>query len=45
MDGKTPGYLMRKELQRGKLRGRAERWTWEFKIRFSKGKGSELARM
>lgn len=44
MDGKTPGYLVREEVQREKLRGRAGRKAWGFKRRLEEGKGSKWAR-
>lgn len=44
MDGRTPGYLMREELQREKLRGRAGKRAWAFENRLREGKGSSLAR-
>jgi hypothetical protein len=44
VDGRTPGYMVREELQREKLRGRAGRRAWSFEKRLEEGKGSELAR-
>lgn len=44
VDRRTPGYLMKEELQRDKLRGRAGRRPWGYKRRFEEGRGSELAR-
>lgn len=41
---KMPSYLLREELQRHKLRGRARRRAWGFEKRLSEGKGSEMAR-
>ncbi|EZA51989.1 hypothetical protein X777_09448 [Ooceraea biroi] len=38
VDGKTPGYMVREEVQREKIRA----WGWE--RRLEEGKGSELAR-
>lgn len=40
----TPGYLLREELQREKLRVRAGRRTWGFERRLEEGRGSSLAR-
>lgn len=39
---RTPGYLIREELQRNKLRGRAGRRAWGFEKRLGEGRGSEL---
>lgn len=44
VDGRTPGYLIRKELQRDKVEGRAGRRAWNFEERLEEGKGSILAR-
>ncbi|EZA60891.1 hypothetical protein X777_13093 [Ooceraea biroi] len=44
VDSRTPGYLVREELQRDKLRGRAGRRAWGFKRRLEEERGSELAR-
>ncbi|XP_024868799.1 calcium-binding and coiled-coil domain-containing protein 2-like [Temnothorax curvispinosus] len=44
VDRRTPGYLVREELQREKLRGRAGRRVWKFGRRLEEGGGSELAR-
>jgi len=41
---RTPGYLLREELLRDKLRTRAGRRTWGFEERLAEGRGSELAR-
>jgi hypothetical protein len=41
---RTPGYMIREELQRDKLRGRAGRRAWGFEERLAEGRGSELAR-
>jgi len=35
--------MVREELQRGKLRGRAGRRAWEFEERMAEGRGSILA--
>ncbi|XP_068991496.1 trichohyalin-like [Neodiprion pinetum] len=44
VDGRTPGYLVREELQREKLRIRAGRRAWNFERKLERGEGSELAR-
>lgn len=44
MEGRTPWYLIREELQRDKLCGRAARRAWGFEDRLREGKGSDLAR-
>jgi len=41
---RTPGYMIREELQRDKLRVRAGRRAWGFEERLAEGRGSELAR-
>jgi len=41
---RVPGYMIREELQRDKLRGRAGRRAWGFEERLAEGRGSELAR-
>jgi len=41
---RTPGYMIREELQRDKLRVRAGRRAWGFAKRLVEGKGSELTR-
>lgn len=44
VEGRTPWYLVREELQRDKLRVRARR-AWEFEDRLREGKGrSDIAR-
>lgn len=40
----TPGYMVREELQREKLRGRKGRRAWGYERRLKEGKGNELAR-
>lgn len=40
----TPGYMVREELQREKLRTRAGRKAWRMEERLAEGRGSELAR-
>ena len=44
VNGETPGYMVREELQRDKVRGRAGRRVWGYEERLREGKGSELAR-
>ncbi|KMQ86830.1 hypothetical protein RF55_14087 [Lasius niger] len=43
-DWRTPGYLIREELKRDKLRGRAARRAWNFEKKLEEGKGGEIAR-
>lgn len=45
LDRKAPGYLVREEIQREKLRERAGKRTWEFEKRLEESKGSKLARI
>lgn len=40
----TPGYLVREELQREKLRSRAGMKAWGYEKKLEEGKGGELAR-
>ncbi|KMQ88327.1 hypothetical protein RF55_12211 [Lasius niger] len=44
VDRRTPGYMVREELKRDKLRSRAARRAWNFEIRLEKGKGGRLAK-
>lgn len=44
VEGRTPGYLVREEMQRDKLEGRAGKRAWSFEERLEEGKGSILAR-
>src|SRR5436190_13640875 len=44
VDGRTPGYMVREELQREKLRTRAGKRAWGFEKRMEEGRGGELAR-
>lgn len=44
VDRRTPGYLVKEELQRDKLRGRAGRRAWGYKRRLEEERGSELVR-
>jgi len=45
LDSKTPGYIVREEVKRNKLREKAGRRAWGFKKRLEEGKGSELTRL
>jgi len=45
LDSKTPGYLIREEIKRNKLRERAGERAWSFEKRLEKGLGSELTRI
>lgn len=44
VDRRTPGYLVREELQREKIKERAGRRAWGFERRLEEGKGGELVR-
>lgn len=44
VDRKTPSYMIREELQREKLKGRAGRRAWNFEERLKEARGDELAR-
>jgi len=44
VDSKTPWYLVREELQREKLRGRAGGRAWSFERRLEEGRGGIIAR-
>ncbi|RLU19665.1 hypothetical protein DMN91_008222 [Ooceraea biroi] len=44
VDGKRPSYLIREELQREKLRGRAAKRAWGFEKRLKEGRGGVLTR-
>lgn len=44
LDWSTPGYMVREEIQRDKLRSRAGRRAWAYEKRLDEGKGSGLAR-
>lgn len=44
VEERTPGYLVKEELQRNKLWGRAGRRAMAFKKKLNEGKGSEQAR-
>lgn len=45
VDRETPGCLVREELQREKVRGRAGRRAWGYEKGLEKGRGSEVARL
>jgi hypothetical protein len=45
LDSKTPGYIVREEIKRNKLRERAGRRAWGFEKRLEEGKGSVLTRI
>jgi len=45
LERRTPGYLIREEIKRGKLRERAGRRAWGFEERLKGGKGSGLTRL
>jgi len=40
VEGRTPGYMVREEFQRRKIRGRAGRRAWGFEERMAEGRGS-----
>ncbi|XP_070513035.1 golgin subfamily A member 6-like protein 22 [Cardiocondyla obscurior] len=40
----VPGYMVREELQRDKLKGRAGMRAWKYEKRLEEGKGGELAK-
>ncbi|XP_025993782.2 uncharacterized protein LOC113004505 [Solenopsis invicta] len=44
VEGRTPGYLVREELQREMMRSRAARIAWGFEKRLEEGRGGDLAR-
>jgi len=44
VEGRTPWYLVREELQRDKLSIRAGRRAWGYERRLKMGKGSDIAR-
>lgn len=44
MKGRTPGYLVREELQQDKLRGIAKQRAWIFKKRLEEGRGSDITK-
>lgn len=45
MDGRTPEYMVREELQREKIRIRAGMRAWGYERRLGEGRGNELARL
>jgi len=45
VDWRTPGYMVREEVQRDLLRGRAGQRAWRFEERLERGEGSEIARL
>lgn len=45
VDGRTPKCIVREELQRKKIRVRAEMTAWKYERRLEEGRGSELARL
>ncbi|KZC06760.1 hypothetical protein WN55_07533 [Dufourea novaeangliae] len=40
----TPGYIIREEMQRAKLKGKAGMRAWGYERKLEKGQGGELAR-
>jgi len=44
VERRTPGYMVREELKRDKLRGRAGRRAWGFEKRLEEGRGGSLRR-
>lgn len=44
VESKSSGYLIREEIQKGKLRCRAGRKAWSFERRLKERNGSELTR-
>ena len=44
MDWRTPGYMIREEVERDKMRTRAGRRAWKYDEKLRKGEGSEIAR-
>jgi len=45
VDSRTPGYLVREEVQREKLRSVAGKRAWKFEERLERGEGSVLAQL
>jgi len=45
VDARTPGYLIREELQKEKMRGRMGEKAAGFERRLEEGRGSRLTRM
>jgi len=44
IDWKTPGYMIRSELGREKMRTRTDKEAWNFERKLEKGKGGTVAR-
>lgn len=44
IERRMPGYLVRKELQRNKLREKAGEKVWKFEERLEEKKGSDIAK-
>lgn len=44
MERETPGYIMRKEIQKIKLKARAEKKDWRFEERLAEKRESKIAR-
>lgn len=44
LERRTPEYMVREEIKRGKLRERAGRRAWGFEKRLEEGRGNELTR-
>lgn len=44
VDSRTPGYMVREEMQREKVRVRAGKRAWSWEKKMEEGKGSEIAR-
>jgi len=45
MDWKTPGYMIREEVQRDLLKGRAGQGAWRFEEILERREGSEIVRL
>lgn len=44
VDWRTPGYMIREELDTWMMRGKAGKRAWEFEKRLKEGRGGEIAR-
>lgn len=44
LDWRTPSYLVREELKREMMCGRAEKRAWKFEKRLEEGKGAQIAK-
>jgi len=44
LEWKTPGYMIREEIDRWMMRGRAGKRAWKFEKRLEEGRGSAIAR-